>query len=215
MQTEIDLPTSMNLAHLPSWDSKSGACNVIIETMKGYRNKFKYEPETATFMLCKVLPCGAVFPYDFGFIPSTAGDDGDPLDVLVLMDTPCFPGCRIRCRLIGVLEAEQTENGKTLRNDRMLAVAEDSHDNKDIHSIKDLNKHLLKEVEEFFISYNEAVGKQFKPLSWRGPHRAKKLVQEGIKSADRTSKHLGNGEPGNNGRSKVKKERPPAEASRK
>jgi inorganic pyrophosphatase len=206
------MPFSMNLAYLPAWDSKTGASNVIIETVKGSRNKFKYDAETGTFMLCKVLPCGAVFPYDFGFIPSTTGDDGDPLDVLVLMDTPCFPGCRIRCRLIGVLEAKQTEDGKTERNDRILAVAEDSHDHKDVHSIKDLNKHLLKEMEEFFISYNEAIGRQFEPLSWHGPNRTKKLVQEGIKKAKQEGKP-GSGLPSSNGRSKGKKGGSPTKAS--
>ncbi len=192
---------AMNLAYLPAWDSKTGASNVIIETAKGSRNKFKYEAETGTLLLCKVLPCGAVFPYDFGFIPSTVGADGDPLDVLVLMDAACFPGCRVHCRLIGVLEARQTEDGQTIRNDRILAVAENSHDHKDINSIKDLNKHLLKEMEEFFISYNEAIGRQFEPLSWHGPNRTKKLVQEGIKKAERQEKP-GSGQPYSNGRSK-------------
>jgi inorganic pyrophosphatase len=182
------LASSTNLAKLATWDSQTGACNVIIETVKGERNKFKYEPETGTFVLCKVLPCGAIFPFDFGFIPSTVGDDGDPLDILVLMDAACFPGCRIPCRLIGVLEAEQTEDRKTERNDRMLAVAQHSHDHRDVHSFKDLNKHLLKEIEHFFVSYNEMVGKQFVPLAWRGPKRAKKLTQEGIDKAKHNEK---------------------------
>ena len=130
---------SINLARLPSWDADSGAANVIIETVKGSRNKFKYEPATGGFMLCKVLPCGSVFPMIFRVrSTSTVGDDGDPLDVLLLMDTACFPGCRVRCRLIGILEAKQTEDGTTERNDRILAVAEDFHDHKDVHSIKDL-----------------------------------------------------------------------------
>ena len=86
-----------NLAHLPSWDSKTGACNVVIETVKGCRNKFKYDAETGTFSLCKVLPCGSVFPFDFGFIPSTIGDDGDPLDVLILMEAALLS--RVHCPL--------------------------------------------------------------------------------------------------------------------
>lgn len=196
----------INLAHLEAWDSQSGACNVIIETVKGERNKFKYEPNTGAFTLCKVLPCGAVFPFDFGFIPSTVGDDGDPLDILVLMDAPCFAGCIIPCRLVGVLEAEQTEDGKTERNDRMMAVAQHSHDHKDVHSVKDLNKHLLKEVEQFFISYNEMAGKKFVPLSWRGPNRAKKLTQEGVKKAQQQRKPDGGiAQPSSNGHSKAKK----------
>src|SRR6187397_2515854 len=85
---------------------------VIIETPQGSRNKFKYDPDLRMFKLSKVLPEGMVFPYDFGFVPSTNGDDGDPVDVLVLMDEPTFPGCLLECRLVGVLEAGQEEKKK-------------------------------------------------------------------------------------------------------
>jgi inorganic pyrophosphatase len=208
------LSFSTNLARLPSWDAESGAANIIIETVKGSRNKFKYDTATGSFLLCKVLPCGSVFPSDFGFVPSTVGDDGDPLDVLLLMDTPCFPGCRVHCRLIGVLKAMQTDDEKHERNDRLLAVAEESHDHKDIHSIKDLDKHLLKEMEEFFISYNETIGKQFKPLAWRGPNRAKKLVQKGgEKVAKKKGRHAAH--PSRNGQAKVRRVRSHSKVSRK
>src|SRR3982750_1608163 len=98
--------------------------NVVIETPKGSRNKYNFDGSLGLFKLGGVLPAGHSFPYDFGFIPQTTGGDGDPLDVLVLMDEPAFPGCLIRSRLIGVIEAEQTEhNGETTRNDRLIAVA--------------------------------------------------------------------------------------------
>jgi len=96
---------------------------VVIETPKGSQNKLAFEPRYRTFVLTGVLPAGAVFPFDFGFVPSTRGDDGDPLDVLVLMDAPVFPGCVVPSRLIGVIEAQQLEDGKTEKNDRLLAVA--------------------------------------------------------------------------------------------
>src|SRR5690242_7742786 len=115
--------TPRPFAHLGAADPQSGDFNVIIETPKGNRNKFKYDEELDLFMLSGVLPAGAVFPFDFGFIPGTRGGDGDPLDVLVLMDEPSFTGCLVRARLIGVIEAEQTEDGKTARNDRLIAVA--------------------------------------------------------------------------------------------
>src|SRR5437764_9041604 len=151
----------VSLAHLDTWDPKTGSLNVVIETPKGSRNKFKCDPQSGSFELCKVLPSGSVFPFDFGFIPSTTGDDGDPLDVLVLMEEPVFPGCRLRCRLVGVIEAEQGSGDETERNDRLLAIAEECQDHKDIRSIKDLNDHLLEEIEHFFISYQELGGKQF------------------------------------------------------
>jgi inorganic pyrophosphatase len=95
---------------------------VIIETPKGSRNKYAWDPEQQVFALKKVLPEGMVFPHDFGFIPSTEGDDGDPIDVLVLMDQPVFTGCLVKARLVGVIEGKQTEEGKSERNDRLLAV---------------------------------------------------------------------------------------------
>src|SRR3954469_22228473 len=118
----------MPLDHLPAWEQDTGRLLVAIETPRGSRNKYKYEPKYAQILLDKVLPPGAVFPYDFGFIPSTRGEDGDPLDVLLLMDEPGYPGCCVRGRLVGVIEAEQTEGDETTRNDRLIAVASRGYD---------------------------------------------------------------------------------------
>jgi inorganic pyrophosphatase len=90
-----------------------------------------------------VLPVSAVFPFDFGFVPSTRGDDGDPLDVLVLMDAPVFPGCIVPSRLIGVIEAQQTEDAETERNDRLLAVAANSAVHRSIRELSDLSQDLV------------------------------------------------------------------------
>lgn len=153
---------------------------VIIETPKGSRNKYKFDTKQRAFVLNKVLPEGMVFPHDFGFVPSTEGDDGDPLDVLLLMDQPAFPGCLVRSRLIGIIEGEQTEKGKTERNDRLLAVSETSHTHSDIKSIADLNKELLHEVEKFFVNYHENDGASFRVLDCKGPDAAKKHLRKGL-----------------------------------
>ncbi len=158
-----------NLEKIPSWDDATGSLNVIIETSKGSRNKLRYDAKLGTFALSKVLPAGMVFPFDFGFVPATLAEDGDPLDVLVLLDEPVCAGCQISCRLIGVIEAEETEDGKTTRNDRLLAVAECSHDHRCISSIKDLSSHLLEELEHFFQCYHDLDGKRFKTRGHRGP----------------------------------------------
>src|SRR6266480_920007 len=103
-----------DLASLPlELDSRKCICRAIIETPKGSRNKFDYDPDSRLFMLGGLLPEGMIFPFDFGFIPSTLGEDGDPLDILVLMDAPAHVGCLIEVRIIGVITAEQTEDGKT------------------------------------------------------------------------------------------------------
>src|SRR6201998_3654907 len=105
---------------------------VVIETPKGSRNKFAFDPDERIFELKKVLPAGMTFPYDFGFAPSTKADDGDPVDVLVLMDEPAFPGCVLFCRPIGVIEGEQGDKKDKERNDRIIAIEKDAHSWADI-----------------------------------------------------------------------------------
>jgi inorganic pyrophosphatase len=104
-------------------DSNTGLCLAIIETPKGKRSKFDYDRKLRAFRLKTVLPEGMSFPLDFGFIPSTLCDDGDPLDVMVLCDEPTTVGAALDVRLIGVIEAEEDEKDRTERNDRLLAVA--------------------------------------------------------------------------------------------
>jgi inorganic pyrophosphatase len=160
---------------LPAFDP-DGNLRVIVETPKGSRNKFKYEPEFGLFRLSAVLPLGATFPFDFGFVPCTSAPDGDPLDVLVLMDEPAFVGCLVSARLIGVIEADQTEDGQTTRNDRLIGVAAASRDHRDIQHLDDLNPNLLAEIEHFFVSYNMAKGKEFRIRARHGPDRAREIV---------------------------------------
>ncbi len=157
-------------------DKKS--LRVVIETPKGSRNKFKYDPDLGAYTLSSVLAEGMVFPYDFGFVPQTKAQDGDPLDVLLLMDEPAFTGCVLECRIVGVIEAEQTEDGKSVRNDRVLAVAAHSHVHADIKEPGDLNSNMIKELENFFVAYNKARGKKFKILGCKNAAAAMKLIKK-------------------------------------
>jgi inorganic pyrophosphatase len=165
---------------MPAFDRETGLVNVVIETPQGCRNKYKYLAEVGTFVLRKVLPVGHTFPFDFGFIPSTRGEDGDPLDVLLLQDSPTFAGCIVPARLIGVIEAKQTEEGKTQRNDRLIAVCDSCEMYKEVRSIKDLPRVIVEQIGHFFVSYNEEEGKRFKVLGERGPGTAVKLVKGGM-----------------------------------
>src|SRR5271168_3428431 len=153
-------------------DRKKCECCAIIETPKNRRNKFDYDPESNLFKLGGLLPEGMMFPFDFGFVPSTLGEDGDPLDVMVLMDEPAHVGCLLDVRIVGVLEAEQSQDGKTEKNDRLLAVAVHSYAHEHITSIDDVNDSLLDQVEAFFVSYNKQRGKKFKVKKRSGPKRA-------------------------------------------
>src|SRR4030088_3501570 len=101
-----------DLTSLPlQLDEKKRICRAIIETPKCCRNKFDYDADSGLFILGGLLPEGMMFPFDFGFIPSTLAEDGDPLDILVLMDAPAVPGCTLKVRALGAIEARQKENG--------------------------------------------------------------------------------------------------------
>lgn len=152
--------------------------DVIIETPRGCRNKYAYDKKLQAFRLKKILPAGAVFPFDFGFIPRTKGDDGDPLDVLVIMDEPAYPGCVVECKIIGALKAGQSSNKGMVRNDRLIAIPTGSHMYKDIDTVENLNKNILSEIEHFFVSYNQQEGKEFKPQGWTNSEGAMKLIQK-------------------------------------
>src|ERR1700712_2308179 len=167
----------MNLVHLSPFAGKS-LLRTVIETPKGSRNKFDYDPKQKLFSLAKVLPQGMVFPYDFGFIPQTKGEDGDPLDVLVLLPEPVHPGCVVNCRLIGVIRGKQRKkNGKAVRNDRFIATTAAAEcEFQKIKSPRDLPAGMLMELQEFFVSYNKLEGKVFKLLGVEGPKEALQLI---------------------------------------
>ncbi len=168
-----------NPESLPPFDPKTGNLNAIIETPKRSRNKYKWDDKQQLYKLSNVLPSGNYFPYDFGFIPSTEGDDGDPLDVLLLMEEPVFPGCLVPSRLIGVIEAD--EDG--VRNDRLVAVAEDCPSFDSLESLCDLPDEHMRQIDDFFVSYHRTEKKKFKILGVRGPKQAQKMVEDGIKTS--------------------------------
>ena len=147
---------------------------VIIETPKGSRNKYAYDPKERVFELKKVLPAGMSFPYDFGFVPSTLAEDGDPLDVLVLMDEPAFAGCKLKCRLIGIIEGEQGGKDDRVRNDRVVAIENENHSLANVHHIKDLGKSFVRELEEFFVNFHRLSGKEYWILGVKGPVGARR-----------------------------------------
>lgn len=154
----------------------AGLINIVIDTPKGSRNKFKYDESAQCFRLSRVLPAGTSFPFDFGSIPKTVAEDGDPLDVLLLSDAPSFPGCLVTGKLIGTICAEQAEQNKTIRNDRLLAVPVTSANPAIFSSLEDLPETWLTEIEHFFISYNQIQGRKFNPFGRGGPDEADKTL---------------------------------------
>jgi inorganic pyrophosphatase len=176
--------TAQTLEHLSAHEPNSGLVRVVVDTPKGSRNKYKYDEQLGLYRLSKVLPLGLAFPYDFGFIPSTQAEDGDPLDVLLLGEEALFPGCLVTVRLVGVLQAEQTEHGKTFRNDRLMGAIETPVNRPVIQTFEDLRSERLEEIEYFFMAYNHLEGRHFKPLGRHGPAMAEQLLADGIRQFD-------------------------------
>jgi inorganic pyrophosphatase len=172
-----------NPEKLAAFDSDKSLVVVVIETPKGSRNKYAFDPEDRIFALKKVLPAGMAFPYDFGFVPSTLGGDGDPLDVLVLMDEPAFAGCKLSCRIIGIIEGEEGNNKRKVRNDRVVAIESDNHSFSEVKHIDDLGKQFQLELEEFFVNYHRLSGKQFRILNVKGPAAARKAIDKARQKA--------------------------------
>lgn len=173
--------TISGIEKLTPFDAEGELLNVIIETPQGSSVKYTFHPESGLFKLGGVMPAGHLFPYDFGFVPGTLGGDGDPLDVLLLMETPAVVGAWVPARLVGGFEAEQTElDGRRERNDRLIAVADSSLVYSKIHSLKDIDTTLLEQIKHFFVSYNDAKGKKFDIGKRLSPRNAAALVKRSI-----------------------------------
>jgi inorganic pyrophosphatase len=153
---------------------------VVVETPRGSHHKYDFKPELGGFILKKTLPEGMIFPHDFGFVPQTEGEDGDPLDALILCNDSTFPGCIVDCRLIGVIRASQREEGKDwIRNDRYLAIADADERFAKISEPQHIPAAVLEELERFFKNYNELEERRFKVHGIDGSKEALRLLRAG------------------------------------
>lgn len=133
--------------------------DIIIETPKGNAQKYTYDKDLKLFRFKKVLAAGLVFPFDFGFIPGTKGDDGDPLDIMVISEYHGFPGCVMDVRVAGCLPAMQTNGKRSYRNDRFIGVLEQSSAYDQIMTLEDLPSALIDSIRLFFTTYLHVEGK--------------------------------------------------------
>jgi inorganic pyrophosphatase len=168
---------------LSSVGPEPGTVLVVIETPKGSRNKYAFNRELGVFELTTVLPAGMAFPYDFGFVPSTVAGDGDPVDVLVLMDQPAFPGCAMVCRLLGIIRGEQRDGKRREENNRLVAEDVKAHDMADVKHLDDLGRRFVKELEKFFVNYHALGDEKYEVLGTGGPGAARKCVKRAARSA--------------------------------
>jgi inorganic pyrophosphatase len=153
-------------------DTKARTCRAVIECSQGARGKYAYDPELQAFTLKRLLPAGMSFPLDFGFVPATKAEDGDPLDIMVLHDEPLPMGVVVEVRLIGVIEAEQTEDGKTVRNDRVLGVAQASLSYAATKTVNDLAPGFIDSITSFWTQYEAVRGVGFKIVGVQSAPRA-------------------------------------------
>jgi inorganic pyrophosphatase len=166
-------PTTLPMHH-------HGLVVVVIETPSGSGNKIKFDEKLGIYRLDRVLPAGMTFPFDFGFIPETLAEDGDPLDVLVLLDSPLQTGCVVEARLIGVIEGEQRERGARSweRNDRLVAVAGGPKGHAGLRSLDDVDPFRLRAIESFFTNYHELDGERFRVVARRGVRAAEAAIRK-------------------------------------
>jgi inorganic pyrophosphatase len=166
-----------NLIKLPTWADEDHI-NAIVETPRGSTCKLDFDPKLRMFTLGKPLMAGLAYPYDWGFIPSTKAEDGDPLDVLVIHDAHTYPGVVLRCRPVGILEVQQKSKGKKERNDRIFAVPERSPLETDLKDVRHLPDRAREELEQFFRATNALEDKELDFLGWRGPRQAVKSIKQ-------------------------------------
>ncbi|MFB2937437.1 inorganic diphosphatase [Aerosakkonemataceae cyanobacterium BLCC-F154] len=167
----------MDLSLIPA-QPKSGLINVLIEIPAGSKNKYEFDKDMQAFALDRVLYSSVQYPYDYGFVPNTLADDGDPLDGMVIMDQPTFPGCVIAARPIGMLE--MIDGGD--RDEKILCVPDKDPRYANVKSLKDIQQHRLDEIAEFFQSYKNLEKKEVKILGWQDIDKVMPLVEECIKA---------------------------------
>ena len=159
---------------LPIGDGAPNEVNAVIEIPRGQTNKYEYDKKLHVFRLDRNLYSPVHYPGDYGFIPSTLSLDGDPLDVLVLVDAPSFPGCLMTVRPIGMLE--MVDQGK--EDEKILAVGTNNPIFDDMHDYSKLYPHLLLEIEHFFSMYKELEAKTTKIVGWQDAAKARATVSE-------------------------------------
>ena len=144
------------------------AVDAIVEIPRGSRNKYEFDPESGSIRLDRVLFSSVHYPGDYGFIAGTMCGDGDPVDVLILVEEPTFPGCRVRVRPIGVLLMHD-EHGE---DEKILGVPEGDPRFDAVYDLNDLPQHWLAEVENFFATYKVLEGKEATTGEWKGAKEA-------------------------------------------
>jgi len=167
-----------DLLTLPAF-ADDHAVNLVVESPRGSTSKLKYDPAHRVMTLSRPLVLGLRYPYDWGFVPSTRGPDGDPLDAFVMWEGSTYPGVVLACRPIGVLYVEQTSSDTRARerNDRLAVLPVHAPRMDGLKSVFDFHERVRAELERFFLEAVAFQGKDLKLLGWGGPGDAVSLVR--------------------------------------
>jgi len=175
-----------NLIKLPIDGDEKHSIRCIVETPQGSRAKIKYDPASRLFALSKELILGLSYPYDWGFIPSTLGEDGDPTDVMLLHDVATYPGMVICAFIVGVLNVSDLKDGKRTLNPRIFAVPIGANREHEIEDVRQLSKRTRKELEKFFKHTAALESKEVDIEGWDGPKAAQAIVDAGAERFQRS-----------------------------
>jgi len=174
----------VKLHELPARDQQ-GNVRVVVEAPRGSGLKLKYEPSLGVFEHGRMLPLGLTYPYDWGFIPGTRAEDGDPLDALVITDVPAWPGVVIPCRALGAVLVVDKEDGEKERNDRLVLIPSTAERFDHLKTPDSLPGRMREELEQFFRNTVFFSAKQTRILGWKGPKHAEKLIARAQRGAKR------------------------------
>lgn len=169
----------MNLWTLPPY--LDDTLRVVVESPRGSSLKLEYVPDVELFQVSRSLPLGMVYPFDWGFVPGTRGDDGDPIDAMAIHWGSSFPGVILPCRLLGMVEIEEkTESGKKQINNRLITSPAWHSPLRKLTDARDLPDDVRRELEQFFFAVTAFTGKKIRIRGWAGSGKAKRFLRESI-----------------------------------
>ena len=171
----------MDVSRIPTYGPE-GSVNVLVEIPRGSRNKYEYDETLGVMRLDRTLYAAVHYPTDYGFVPGTRGRDGDPVDALVLVEEPAFPGCLVRVRLVAVLTITHSKGPEQ----KLLGIPISEPRFAAYQDVDDVPAHLLREIEHFFDVFKELEGSDIHALGWEGAAEARATVARAIERASET-----------------------------
>ncbi|PSO44049.1 inorganic diphosphatase [Candidatus Saccharibacteria bacterium SW_7_54_9] len=175
----------MSLEDVTAGDSAPDEVNVVIEIPQGCGNKYEYDKDMGMLKLDRVQPTTMKQPYDYGFIPDTLSDDGDPLDALIVIEEPLYPNVVVPCRTVGVLK--MIDDGDY--DEKLICVAADDKQYDHVRSLEDLGEHFQKKIAHYFQHYKDLQNKEVEISGWGDVDEAHEITRTAISNHQSYTRH--------------------------